>query len=103
MTTPAMRILVLKLCLGHEYAPLLEQLDDGFVRLKNSFAFVFGKAVAHSAGFIHVASLVELVLCASVEVVRTVGGSGMHCARSLIGGYIVGEHAQDLSFQEGMV
>src|SRR6266849_9017901 len=102
MTAPAVRILMLQLCLGHEYAALLEQLDDRFVRLKNRFAFVFRKPIAHSAGFVYVAGLVEFVARPGIEVVGAMRRSGMHRSRSLIGGYVIRQHPENLPIQERM-
>ena len=72
----------------------------GCVGLEDFLAVVFGQAVAHDAGGVHVGGQVELVLHAGVEVVRAVRGRGVDHARALIHGDVVGEHAEHGAIEE---
>ena len=49
----------------------------GCVGVEDLLAVVFGQAVAHDAGVVHVAGQVELVLHAGVEVIRAVRRRGV--------------------------
>src|SRR5262249_57502424 len=102
MTTAATRILVLKLAFGEQHATRLEQFNDRLVGREDLLAVIFGQAMAEDAGLIHVASLVQLVLDAGIEIVCSVRRRGVDSAGTLVGGDVLRQHPQDLAVQERM-
>ncbi len=76
-----------------------KQLDDGFVGLEDGKAFIFRQAVAQRPAL----STLHIWLShtgASVEVIDAVRGRGMDGACALVGGDVVGQHAQDATIEE---
>ncbi len=55
------------------------------------------------AGVVDVLELGEVVALAGVEVVYAVGGSGVDGSGALFGGDVVGDDAEDLAVEEGML
>ena len=74
----------------------------GWIGLEDGLAVVLGQAIVDASGVVDVTGLVEPVARAGVEVVGAVGRGGVDRAGSLVGGDVVGEHAEDGAIEKRM-
>src|SRR5208282_3210383 len=90
-------------CWPHQYAPPLQQLDNGLIRLEDLLPQVLRKAFGEFSRIPHRAIDFQPVLHTCKVVLPSMTRRSVDTTRAVLGRHVRRQYTQDLSVQEGVL